>query len=544
MGPLEASASSMNAVVTRPVATTSAEDVCRLLRDGDEIALFDLREEGPFAAAHPLFAVNLPLGRIEERIASLVPRRDAPIVLYDDGEGRVVRALPILAALGYGNVRVLEGGLAGWRASGGEIFIDVNVPSKAFGELVEHVRHTPSLPAPELQARIVRGDDLVILDARRFSEYQVMSIPGGRSVPGGELALRVRDIAPSPETIVVVNCAGRTRSIIGAQSLVNAGIPNPVFALRNGTIGWTLAGLELDHGAARIGGEPTRANVAQARSAASELARRAGVRMIGPTALSAFEADPGRTVYRLDARSPGEYEAGHLVGFRSAPGGQLVQATDEWVGVRHGTIVLTDDDGVRARMTGHWLRQLGWREVYVLDDWADLPRATGPEPIVLAGPLPASEPVSVAELLVERAAGDGPLVIDLAASPVFRKGHLPGAVFAIRADLAGHPRLDGADIVLTSPDGLAARLAAPELARAGLRVRVLDGGTAAWEAAGQGLETGLDEARAFSRPDDVYKRPYEGTDNAAAAMQAYLDWEFGLVAQLERDGTHGFSVLE
>jgi hypothetical protein len=31
-----------------------------------------------------------------------------------------------------------------------------------------------------------------------------------------------------------VNCAGRTRSIIGTQSLINAGVPNPVTALRNG----------------------------------------------------------------------------------------------------------------------------------------------------------------------------------------------------------------------------------------------------------------------------------------------------------------------
>jgi hypothetical protein len=44
-------------------------------------------------------------------------------------------------------------------------------------------------------------------------------------------------------------------------------------------------------------------------------------------------------------------------------------------------------------------------------------------------------------------------------------------------------------------------------------------------------------------PIDVYKRPYEGTDNGAQAMQAYLDWEYGLVAQLERDGTHGFHVI-
>jgi rhodanese-related sulfurtransferase len=86
---------------------------------------------------------------------------------------------------------------------------------------------------------------MVVLDARRFDEFNTMCIPGGTSVPGAELVLRVRELAPDPRTQVIVNCAGRTRSIIGTQSLVNAGIPNPVAALRNGTIGWTLAGLGL-----------------------------------------------------------------------------------------------------------------------------------------------------------------------------------------------------------------------------------------------------------------------------------------------------------
>lgn len=532
----------MNAPVILQVATVAPDEVRRRLRSGEEIALLDMREEGAFAQAHPLFAVNLPLGRIEERIAGLVPRRTAPIVIYADGEGRVDRALSVFASLGYANVAVLEGGLEGWRQSGGEIFIDVNVPSKAFGELVEHVRQTPSLPAADLKERIVRGDDLVILDARRFSEFHVMSIPGGRSVPGGELALRVRDLAPSPATTVVVNCAGRTRSIIGTQSLVNAGIPNPVFALRNGTIGWTLAGFHLDRDAVDRAGDPSRENIAAARAAALALAAHTGVRVIDVAGLSALQSDPARTLYKLDVRSPEEYEAGHLVGFRSAPGGQLVQATDEWIGVRHGTIVLTDDDGVRARMTAHWLRQLGWREVYVIDEWGGLPTVRGPEVPALAGALPAVATVTPQKFASE--IGDERLLIDLATSPEFRKTHIPGAVFAIRGDLPSHPRLKAAKtIVLTSPDGVAARIAVPEIAAAtGASVRVIEGGTRAWVAAGLSVETGLDPHTALSDPVDVYKRPYEGTDNLTAAMQAYLDWEFGLVEQLERDGTHGFSV--
>ncbi|WP_212377492.1 rhodanese-like domain-containing protein [Acetobacter persici] len=531
--------------ITNLLSVTSPAVVRQRLRDSAEIALLDVREEGPFAGAHPLFAVNVPLGRIEERIGALIPRKDAPVVVYDDGEGRTAKAVCLLQSLGYLDVTALEGGLEGWKLSGGEVFIDVNVPSKAFGELVEHVRHTPSLPAREVYERIESGGDLVILDARRFVEYNVMSIPGARSVPGGELALRVRDIAPSPQTTVIVNCAGRTRSIIGAQSLVNAGIPNPVFALRNGTIGWTLEGLLLEHGAARKGGGVSEPNLGVARAHASYLAERTGVRSISTSVLEHLQADPVRTVYRLDVRSPEEYAQGHPVGFRSAPGGQLVQATDEWVAVRHGTIVLTDDDGVRAQMTAHWLRQLGWNEVYVLEGWEGLSVETGPESPMLLRPLPDVATISPAQLH-ERVKDDGVLVLDLASSSEFRRGHVPGARFVIRPDLVSHSDFFTADdVVLVSPDGIAAHLAARDLAgEKKRRVHVLKGGTQAWHAAGYALESGLDAGKALSAPNDVYKRPYEGTDNAAEAMQSYLDWEFGLVAQLERDGTHSFRVLE
>ncbi|MFT8473486.1 rhodanese-like domain-containing protein [Acetobacter persici] len=527
------------------IAETAPETVRDWLRGGDEIALLDVREEAFFAAGHPLFAVNLPLGRVEELVAGLVPRQTAPVVVYDNGEGLVRPAVELLGQLGYTAVSVLAGGLEGWRASGGELFIDVNVPSKAFGELVEHVRHTPSLPAEEVHARIARGDDLVILDARRFVEYKTMSIPGGRSVPGAELALRVRDIAPSPQTTVIVNCAGRTRSIIGTQSLVNAAIPNPVFALRNGTIGWTLAGFDLEHAASRTAPDFTEANHAQARHRAQELAEKTGVRFLSLPRFRALESRTDRSVYRLDVRSPEEYEAGHLAGFRSAPGGQLVQATDEWIGVRHGTVVLTDTDGVRARMTGHWLRQLGWKHVYVLDEWAGLKQETGPQPVLLSRPLTTVSLITPADLLAQIAAATPPLILDLASSRAFRAGHIPDAVFVSPTDLRINSGLPASrQTVLTSPDGVAAQIAARHLAANGVEVKVLEGGTEAWKAAGQALETGLSSENTLSEPVDIYKRPYEGTDNAREAMQAYLDWEFGLVAQLERDGTHGFSVLE
>jgi rhodanese-related sulfurtransferase len=355
-----------------------------------------------------------------------LPRKDAAIVLYDDGEGLVAVGAERLVALGYTNVRALDGGLKTWRDAGYQIFEDVNSYSKAFGELVESRRHTPSFSADEVAKLIADKANIAILDVRRFDEYATMNIPGSVSVPGAELVLRAGQAAPDPETTIIVNCAGRTRSIIGTQSLINAGVPNKVRALRNGTIGWTLARHTLNHGADRRGAiGPFDGGPANAR----DVAYHAGVRHIGEDEMAALVAQTDRTLYRFDVRDAEEYAAGHLPGFRHYPGGQLVQETDMAAPVRGARILLTDDKGVRADMTASWLAQMGW-EVYVREGGYD-------------GALEVSPP-----------------------------------------------------LVLPKPD-----------------------------------------------PAHRYRRPYEGTDVAERAMQAYLDWEYGLVEQLRLDGTHGFYVI-
>jgi rhodanese-related sulfurtransferase len=391
-----------------------------------EIALLDLRHEAEYAAGHPLFAANMAVDRIVAEAEIRLPRKDVPIVVYDSGEGLVPQAEDRLAALGYTNVRHLDGGLNAWQMAGYELFRDVNSYAKAFGELVESRRHTPSLGADEVAALIATQANIAILDVRRFDEYATMNIPGSISVPGAELVYRAGRAAPDPETTIIVNCAGRTRSIIGTQSLINAGVPNKVLALRNGTIGWTLAGQDLEHGADKRGGigafEGAKAN-------AREVAYRAGVRHIGLEEANALQAQRSRTLYRFDVRTSEDHAAGHLPGFRHYAGGQLVQEIDMAAPVRGARILLTDDMGLRADMTASWIAQMGW-ETYVLEGGYDGALEVGP---------PA---------------------------------------------------------VLPKPD---------------LPHR--------------------------------YRRPYEGTDVASGAMQAYLDWEYGLVAQLRRDATHGFFVI-
>jgi rhodanese-related sulfurtransferase len=409
-----------------PQLSVTSSQVRSALLLRDEIALLDVRHERAFATGHPLFAANMAADRIALEAAVRLPRKDVPIVVYDAGEGLVLSATERLAALGYTHVRQLDGGLPAWQAAGFELFQDVNSYAKAFGELVESRRHTPSLAADEVAALIESKANISILDVRRFDEYATMNIPGSVSVPGAELVLRAGRAAPDPETTIVVNCAGRTRSIIGTQSLINAGVPNKVVALRNGTIGWTLARHDLEHGADRRGEIGA---FEGAEASARDVAYRAGVRRIGMEEMATLQAQAHRTLFRFDVREEEEYAAGHIAGFRHYPGGQLVQEIDMAAPVRGARILLTDNKDVRADMTASWLAQMGW-ETYVLDGGYDRALELGPP------------------------------------------------------------------LVLPKPD-----------------------------------------------PSHRYGRPYEGTDVDGKAMQAYLDWEYGLVEQLRRDATHGFFVI-
>lgn len=533
------------------LAVTPVAEVLDALQNRREIALLDVREEDPYAQCHPLFAVNLSLSRLEADAYTRIPRRDTPVVLYDDGEGWAEIAAHRLQALGYTRVSLLQGGLQGWQLAGAELFQDVNTPSKAFGEWVESIRHTPSLSAQEVQALIDGGTDMVVLDARRLDEYQTMNIPTGVSVPGAELVLRARAMAPNPHTRIVVNCAGRTRSIIGTQSLVNAGIPNPVAALRNGTIGWTLAGQRLETGADRRFKEVSPEQLRQAQAEARAVAERAGVARIDRRTLLAWQAQTERSTYVCDVRTPDEYLAAHWPGSLSTQGGQLVQETDHTAAVRGARFVLIDPLGVRADMSASWLAQMGW-EVAVLEGITDADLSeTGPERRL--HPAHATPMIDAARLAQRLPQGDTWL-IDLGSAAQFIRGHIAGALGMLRATLAADFKaalsLKGSAprcCVLTCADGIASPYAMGDLRQAladsGVQAEVwaLQGGNTAWARAGHALERGTDGLLAHRI--DRYRRPYEGTANAHAAMQAYLDWEFGLVEQLRRDGTHHFQVI-
>jgi rhodanese-related sulfurtransferase len=443
-------------------------------------------------------------------------------------------------------VAVLEGGIAAWEAAGFRVYSGVHVPSKAFAEVVEHEAGTPWISAADLQALIDRKADIAIYDSRSFEEYHNNSIPTAISVPGAELVYRFADLMPSPDTTVIVNCGGRTRSIIGAQSLINAGVRNKVVSLKDGTMAWHLAGLEVVHGAARKPPEVSAQGLRSAAEAAAKVAARCGIARIDRPTLQSWRAEAAeRSLYVLDVRSPEEYLAGHLRGARSAPGGQLVQETDSHIATWGARVVLVDDNGVRATMTASWLKQMGWLDIAVLavgpadGDWE-----TGPHAPRVLGIEAASAPSIEAIDLRDWLAADDVTVVDLDLSKRYVQGHIPGAWFAIRSRLEAALAKLPSDraMVLTSDDGRLAALAAAELQAAmSVPVMTLAGGTQAWVRAGLPLESGA--TRMADQPDDVFLSPRERGQNREDAMREYLTWEINLVNDMARDDDHRFRII-
>jgi rhodanese-related sulfurtransferase len=510
--------------------------LARLLEARATLALIDVREHGEYNLAHIPGASSVPRRQLEVRAGRLVPHRGVEVVVCDDTGSRAALAARTLERMGYRRVAVLEGGVNRWASDGLPTEWGMNVPSKDFGEKVEVQHHVPTIDADELARRQRRGDDLLILDTRTPEEYRRFCIPGGRSAPGGELALRIHDLRRErPGATVVVNCAGRTRSIIGARVLQRMGIPG-VVSLRNGTSGWVLAGLELERGARCVElPEPSREGRAAAEAFAARVAAEDGVSLLSVDALQALMARAGdETVYLIDVRSEAEYRAGHIPGFWWVPGGQAVQRADDTVAVRDGAVVFCCDGTARAAVTASWYRQMGFPNVHAVAGgtpaWAAAgrPLAAGDDPpveTVIAEAEARVRLMSPAELAAAQAAAPPILVLHVDPSDRFAAGHVPGARWVPRGwlelrigELAPDP---ATPIVVTDDGGHAAVLAAAALMDAGYRdVAALAGGTAGWREAGCALERGL--TGVLRAPDDVVPA---GPERSYADMINYLRWE-------------------
>jgi len=510
---------------------TDAEDLKPRLTDGSEIAFIDVREHGQYGAGHPFFIASIPYSRLELLVEILLPNKSINIVLMDNGDGVAEKAQSRLGDIGYTSIDILKGGAKAWVNAGFTLYEGVNLPSKTLGELIEHVADTPRVSAQQLMAMMEGDEDFILVDGRTPEEFRTMMIGNGICCPNAELGHRLPQLLSSDTTKVIVNCAGRTRSIIGAQGLINQGFDNPVFALENGTQGWELAGYEVIRGAAdNLPHDLDEETLRASRKRAANLRQKFDIKQIDLATLLAWQQDDTRTTYAFDIRTKEEFIAGHLPKSRHAPGGQLVQSTDKRVSARGGRIVLVDDTGLRAANTAVWLQQMS-HEVFVLNE--DITTLDGLE----RGPTPE---IHVAENLpqccmseVTEKAKNGAVLLDLNKAKDYRKGHIAGARWTIRPRLGKLDAGTGCDVILIAADRRVAELAAIDLGELGLKnLSYLAGDVKTWAEAGLEIVATSDLPADKDCIDYLFFTHDRHVGNLEAA-RGYLAWELALIDQLD-----------
>ena len=531
-------------MTTRRVTAKTLKD---WLTDGQEIALLDVREEGPFGQGHMFLAVNLPLSRLELSIGRLVPRQSTRIVLCDEGDGLSERASKILAASGYPQTWILDGGIKEWRAQGYEVFSGTYVLEHAFGHFITSRYGTPRLTAGDLMAKLEGGEAPVIIDTRPFEDFQKETIPGSINVPLGEVASRCREVVPDETTEIVVHCAGLTRGALGAQTLISGGLENPISVLLDGTKGWAVAGGELEQGAARRAPSPSDVSIARLAQFRRRMAERVQIPLVSEHETTRRSDAAGeRTFILIDIRTREEFEEGHLAGSVWVPGGELIGMTQDHLATRNAHLCLVDDGKGRAEIIASWLILQGWPNVAVLEGGTGQgPLVTGPPEAAAMTPMQPKVPFMGASTLAERIESGDVTVVDFASSLDYGSGHIPGAWWMTRSSLPHQVcRLPQANsYVTTSTDGRIGQLAAAELASlVQTPVIALRGGTAAWRAAGFNLAVGMQ--RPLGEVNDIYRDfaecPDDGPKTLMAKRRHVIAWRSRLKDHYERDATMPF----
>lgn len=510
-------------------------------------ACIDVRERGEFARAQIAGTSPVNRGALEVRLPVMVPDRRVPVVVCCDDGRRSGLAAETLASMGYTDVKVLAGGVDEWQRQGLPVRSGWGVHGKEYGERVAHGGNVTHLDAVELARRRKGGEDVVVVDVRSREEYLRGHVPDTYHIPGGNLLLDAPRLPLAEDTTLVVSCAGRTRGILGAQLLHDNGFTN-VYALENGVMGWFLAGGHIATGPGKEVPETAAASrAAQVRQATEALASREGARRCS---LDAFRTvyDSDRAFYLLDVRLPEEYERGHVPRSISLPLGQMALAHENFLAVRGAPVFVVSDDDLRPVWAASLLRNLGFRDVAILDgglrawDRAGLPLQQGtPEPTVFRLEEARAHAALIDPPALQARLESSALALDVRSIGEYGFAHIPGTRWLPRGrlelDVEGTAPEKNAPLVVICDNGTRSTLAAGTLRQLGYTaVQVLEGGTRSWESGGRALEDGL-EGTGVSTEDaqaDFGHSVWHGAlGKSREDMERYLSWEIDLVKDEE-----------
>lgn len=536
----------------------TVEELRRLFDSNELFALIDVREFGEYTKGYILLASPLPYSRIEMKVESLIPCKNVPVIITDSGENgdtRSKKAAKLLKKMGYQKISILENGVRGWHNSGYELFKGIGCPSKCYAAYLEQKKHVPGYFPKDVQEKLKNGEKIAFIDIRREEEFLKMCLPNGLNAPGCDSAYRFLDLVPDPETLVLVNCGARTRSILFAQTLIDFGVPNPVATLKGGTLNWKRNGYELRYGNDNKIAPPSAEAIAFSHKKAKSLADKLNIQFIDKETLEQWQIkSQEEPLYVFDVRLPGEYAQSHLQGSMSAPGGHLAQCITEFIAVRNAKVVLIDDTEVRSIITAYWLKELSVENVCVLKGGLggsgigcqNLTSNTYSISSTLLDKLPQQNSITPSSLLQKNQSTSVPLIIDIGYSNNYRNSHIPSSIWCPRGWLEeAHKKYENVqEIIITSDDELHARLTVEDAKEIWPQAKIsyLEGGTPAWNHAQFPSETGMKNA--CVKEDDIPYLWYTDPNITGADMDKYFDWENKDLAQLLKDKTFHYNLLE
>ena len=504
------------------------QQLVKMLDDGEEIAVIDVRDYGQYIQGHLWLASRIPYASIELQISRYVPRLDTRVVLIDKDQSLTGRAASSLQKMGYNNLYLLQGGQVDWENAGYPVIEGDYVLAHAFGLDIKRVLDTPSISAKALMQKMANKEKLITIDSRDPVDYLGSSLPGSINVPTADLVIRMPDIVADDTTQVVVHCGGMARGTLGAQTLIEANFPNPVMRLDDGTTGWALAGGKLPAGSKNIEEQSSATASKFARNYNHDLAGRYKLTYLTALEIENWKAENRqRTGYLIDVRSHEKYLAGHYPGALNIPGGELVGMTIDHIATYHARLCLMDDaDSACAEITASWLLRHGWEDVVILRNWAASSELeTGPEKTLdLELPQPLFPPLDPNALQALLAADSGKVaIIDFSPSSEYEKQHIPGAHWCLRSSILQSLEVLDEDlqIVVVSLDDQLSQLIANDIeAATGRRSSVLSGGTGQWLEQGNPAESGMSSA--LCERLDVALVPADQDKNAQQQLLARL----------------------
>jgi len=349
----------------------SAQELQNLIGDKQEFALLDIRKHEDFIEGHLWLAINIPHDSIENRISRYVPRLDSKIILIDEDNDLANEVAKSLGAIGYSNLCILRGGIEHWQQSGMPTITGDYVLAHSLGLYVNQILQTPSISAQSLMQKLEAGEDVLIIDSRDPRDYQDSTLPDAVNVPIADIICSIPDLIDDDSTQIVVHCGGVTRAVLGAQTLIDAQLANPVMWLSEGTTGWCLSGGELCHGEIKPGKPVSKSAITYAAKTARDLVEQWDLVYLEPAEIEDWIGEnPQRTCYLIDVRSSEEFSGGHYANAINIPGGELVGMTQDHIATYHARLCLIGDvDTARAEITAAWMLKNGWTDIVLLRNW-------------------------------------------------------------------------------------------------------------------------------------------------------------------------------